>query len=207
LDITLIIAIVGAVIGIVGSVTGIYAVRRDRAKIELSRLPFDEDYLKKKRPDLQLPQVVSDVPLDLSGPFFCLSVMNKGTRPLTVLEAHAVFESEAEGLQYVWHTHWFRSLQALQLFDRNAPCVLEETQPMAKLIFPARESPLLALTITSAGRKYRYYPSRSAHWRYFWRRRKRRRVLHRRLREGDKQIASGASEWRREASSQRMRDT
>ncbi len=190
--ITLIIAVVGAVTGIVGSATGIYAVRRDRAKIKLSRLPFDENYLRKKRPDLGQPGAASEVPLDLSNPFFCLSIVNVGTRPITILEAHAAFDSASEGIQYDWHTHWFRSLQTLQLYDRNTVCILDETQPMAKFLYPARAAPLLALTITSAGRKYRYYPSLSARWRHFWRRRERRRILKAKAHEGDRQVASGA---------------
>ena len=193
MDITLITAIVGAVTGIVGSITGISAVMRDRAKIRLSRLSFDEHYLREKRPDLQQPNAVSNVPLDLSEPFFCLDVVNVGSRPITVLEAHAVFDSKSEGIEYVWNTHWFRSLQTLELFDRNADCVLDETKPRAKFIYPARVSPLLALTITSAGRKYRYYPSVSARWNHFWKRRKRRRILNAKESKREKKVASGAA--------------
>ena len=186
--------VVTLITAIVGAVTGILALLRDRAKIKLSRVPFDEYYLRKERPDLQQPKAVSEIPLNLSEPFFCLSAVNVGSRPITVLEAHAVYDSESEGLEYDWNTHWFRSVQTLQLSDRNAVCILEETQPMAQFIFQAKEAPLLALTITSAGRKYRYYPSFWAHWRHVWQRRKRERILKARMREGDRYVASGTSE-------------
>lgn len=179
---------------VVGAVTGILALLRDRAKIRLSRRPFDEERLRQQRPDLRQSEAVSDVPLDLSKPFFCLSAVNVGSRPITVLEAHAAFYNASEGVQYEWNTHWFRSVQTLQLFDRNTICVLDETQPMAKFIYPAKTSPLLALTITTPGKTYRYFPSRFARWTYRQQRRKWRRVQAARLREEHRPIGSGASE-------------
>ena len=137
---TLVTAIVGAVTGILGSATSIITLLRDRPRVRLSRRQFDESRLRAERPDLQQPQAIAKVPLDLSQPFYCLTVTNLGQRPLTILEAHAALDDPDEGFDFRWNTHWFRSLQALELFDREVPCVLNETEPVAKLIYPAPAS-------------------------------------------------------------------
>jgi hypothetical protein len=166
-EITLITAVVGAV-------TGILALLKDRARVKLSRRPFDEARLRELRPDRHQPEALARVPVDLGEPSYCLTAVNAGTRPITILEAHAAFDDEAQGLQYQWNTHWLRSVQSLILFDRDTVCVLDETQPMAKFIYPALPARLVALTITTPGKIYRYFPSLRDRWRY--------RVLRRRWR-------------------------
>jgi hypothetical protein len=170
-------AIIGVITGILGSATGIIALMRDRPRLRLTREVFDEDRLRTERPDLRQPDALTNVPLDLSKPFYCLAVSNLGYRPVTILEAHAAFMDSEAGLRYHWNSHWFRSVQALELFDRDVQCVLDETRPVARFVYPADEgSKLLALTVSTPGRTYRYHPSFVAGWRYRLRRRKWRRV-------------------------------
>ena len=175
--ITLATAIVGALTGIFGSVTGIIALLRDRARLRLTRRLFDEHRLRAERPDLRQPGAVAHVPLDLSQRCFCLTVANIGSRPITIVEAHAAFGDSEAGLRYQWNSHWFRSLQTLDLYDRNVPCVLDETQPIAKFIYPAdKHSTLLALTVRTPGRTHRYHPTLLARLKYRLRRRKWRKI-------------------------------
>ena len=51
---------------LIGAVTEILALLRDRAKVKLSRVPFDERYLRSQRPDLRQSNAVTDIPLDLA---------------------------------------------------------------------------------------------------------------------------------------------
>jgi hypothetical protein len=154
--VTLVTAIVGAATGILGSATGIIALVRDRPRLRLQRREFDEKRLRTERPDLRQPEAVLEVSLDLAQPFYCLTITNAGLRPITILEAHAALADPSDGLDFHWHSHWFRSLQSLDLFDRNVHCVLTETEPVAKIIYPVPPSrELLSLNITTAGRTYR----------------------------------------------------
>jgi len=158
--VTLATAIVGAVTGSLATAVAFVALLRDRPRLRLNRRPFDENRLREERPDLREPAATTTVPLDLSQPCYCLTVSNIGQRPVTILEAHAAYKDAEDGLRLEWHTHWFRSLQTLELFDRNVPCVLTETEPVAKLIFPvASGQQLLALTLTTAAGRCRYHPS------------------------------------------------
>ncbi len=170
--ITLATAVAGAVTGTLGTTAAFVAIARNRPRLRLERRPFDENRLRVERPDLRQPLDVATIPLDLSRPCYCLTVSNVGQRAITILEAHAAYDGGEDGLKLEWNTHWFRSLQTLQLKDRNVACGLTETDPVAKFIFPtAAGAKLLALTVTTASGRRRYYSSFLAHITYLWRRR------------------------------------